>query len=128
MSHKIQQIEIVFPCPVTIPDGWEQILDALIDMVCKQYEKENPDRVMWPAGHGCKPIWSQRDAGFLGVKPDRDAPLDGEPSWDESTYQISCSEREDTSGTNPHNPNKEKLQEEARQHRKSKKSNREEHF
>jgi len=75
---KILKIEIPFPVFVELPPGFEQTLDALVGMVCKAYEKENPDRVMWPAGIGAKPIWREPE----------------EPQFDSSILEISVEERE----------------------------------
>ena len=108
-DHKITRIEISFGAAVTLPDGWERALDGLIGMVCEQYQRENPTRVMWPAGAGSKPQWSQADAAFLGVAPAQGAPADGEPTFDDSVYFVDCAEREDYHGNNPHNPEREAI-------------------
>lgn len=107
----VVRIEISFPVPVEIPAGWDQALDALVNMVCKAYEAQNPTRVMWPAGNGSKPKFSQADAVFLGKTPDPNAPESGEPTWDDSVYEISVSEREDYYGNNPLNPDRARLRE-----------------
>jgi len=96
--NKIVKIEIDFPAPVEFPEGWERVLDELVYMICKQYEKDNTDRVMWPAGHGSKPLWDEPN----------------EPEFDDSIYHIDVAEREDLYGRNDHNPNKEELQEKRR--------------
>ena len=119
---KLQGIEISFPVPVSIPDGFERALEALVEMVCKQYERENPTQVMWTAGFGSKPRWSKADAAFLGVATDGDAPESGEPEWDDSVFTISCSEREDFYGANPHNPDCDRLQAELRAVRAARKA------
>lgn len=106
---KISRIEISFPVPVELPDGWERVLMAMVDMTCNNYQKANPDRVMWPAGVGSKPRWSQADAAFLGQAPDPAAPEGGEPTFDDSVLVIDCAEREDYHGSNPHNPRREEL-------------------
>ena len=77
---KINKIEIVFPCDVELPRGFEQVLSCLVDMVCKKYEAENKTRVMWPAGHGSKPLWREPE----------------EPEWDDSVFSIEVAEREAT--------------------------------
>lgn len=107
---KVTQIEIQFPCPVELPEGWERALDGLIDIVCKQYQREHPKEVMWPSGHGSKPTFSKADAAFLGKPATPDAPDTGEPTWDDSIYQISVACREDYYGENPRNPDRERLQ------------------
>jgi hypothetical protein len=49
---KTQQIVIDFPFPVEMPGGFFHTLDCLLAMATKQYERENPDRTMWPFMHG----------------------------------------------------------------------------
>ena len=74
---KRSKIEIIFPVPVEFPPGFEQTLDCLINMVCKNYELNNPTRVMWPGGMGDKPTWNEPE----------------EPTFDSSVYCIEVSER-----------------------------------
>lgn len=88
------RIEITFPVPMIFPKDWEQRLADLVNEVCEAYEDEHPDRVMWPAGFGSAPRWSKADAAFLGVEASQDAPESGEPTFDDTTFQISCAERE----------------------------------
>lgn len=101
---KISSIEINFPVEVEMPDGFDQALSALVGIICKEYQKQNPTRIMWTAGHGSKPIWNEPK----------------EPDFDDSIYAIDVAEREDTSGSNRYNPNREKLQEEVRKRRQKK--------
>ena len=125
---KFSTIEITFPVPVEAPDGFFHVLDTMVDMICKKYEADNPTRVMWPAGAGSKPIFSDHDAAFLGIKQRQPTggreqggneqgskiPKKGEePTFDNSVYQISVSEREDFAGRNPKNPDGKKLAREA---------------
>lgn len=74
---KIQKIEVEFPVAVELPLGFDRLFDAVIDLVCEKYEAQNPTRVMWPAGHGSKPIWREPE----------------EPEFDDSILHISVSER-----------------------------------
>lgn len=98
LMRKIQRIEIDFPVAIDLPDGWEQTLDGLISMICRQYEKENPDRVMRPLiGHGSKPIWNEPH----------------EPEYDDTVYRIEVTEREDLHGSNKHNPMRDELRKKA---------------
>lgn len=76
----VVQIVINFPTGVTFPGGFEQALDALVNMVCEKYEAEHPDRTMWPAGHG---------GGHSMFDLHDDA-----PHFDMSVYQIDVAERE----------------------------------
>ena len=75
---EIERIEILFPVPVALPEGWEQRLVELVSDVCYAYERDNSDRSMWPAGVGAAPIWNEPN----------------EPTFDTSVYQISVAERE----------------------------------
>lgn len=99
---KIHAIKIIFPVSVEPPEGFCQALDGLIGMICKKYQAENPDRVMWPASSGSKPLFNPYTVGD-------DDPL----PFDDSIYQIECSEREDYWGNNPHNPKAAELQKQA---------------
>ena len=109
-------IDVEFQEPVDVPDGWEHVLDALLDMVCRHYERENPTRVMWCAEHGQMPLWSKHDANMLGVSTTSDKE-EGEPDWDSSTYFIGIHETEDVHGNNKYNPNRDALREESRARR-----------
>lgn len=91
---EITKVEICFPIPVKLPEGWDRKLSELVDQVCLEYEIANPGRIMWPSGHGSKPLFSIADAMFLGQEPAPAAPQTGEPEWDDSVYQISVAERE----------------------------------
>lgn len=104
--NKIRKIEISFPTSVAFPDGFEQALDALVGMVCKQWERENPTMVMWPAGYGSKITRMPLVAG------------DDRMEFDDSIYAIDCSAREDYYGNNPNNPERERLRAEAAAERK----------
>ena len=103
---KLKRIEISFPVSIEPPNGFFLALDGLVDMICKKYEAENPDRVMWAAGSGSKMLSNPYLAGD-------DAPL----RFDESVYHLECAEREDYHGTNPHNPKAEQLQRERAERR-----------
>ena len=74
----IRAIEITFPVDMDMADDFEGKLLDLIDAECKRYEKEHPDRVMWPAGYGAKILWREPE----------------EPDYNESVLSITVSERE----------------------------------
>ena len=94
----IRSIEINFPTPVELPEGFERVLDALINVVCLQYQREHPDQVMWPAGHGAKMLCNP-----MALSDDEPIP------FDHSVYCIDVACREDLHGDNPHNPEGAKL-------------------
>ncbi len=88
------KIEIVFPVDVVVLDSMVHDLAEMIEhYICQPYEKAHPDRVMWTAGFGDKPHWSQVDSAFLGKEPDPNAPKTGEPTFDDSVFQIEVAER-----------------------------------
>ena len=99
---KTRSIEITFPAAVSFPDGFERALDALVNMVCEQYQREHPGEVMWPAGYGSKML-----SNPLAMSDDE--PLE----FDDSVYSISVAAREDYYGENPHNPERDRLRREA---------------
>lgn len=86
-----------------------RLLDAFCHKLCVRFEEANPTMVMWPAAFGNRPNWSQTDAAFLGRQSALDAPADGDPTFDDSVYQIECYAREDYYGRNPANPDREAL-------------------
>lgn len=120
---KVSRIEVNFAEAVELPDGFEQVLCGLVDMACKQWERENPTMVMWPAGQGSKPLWSKADAAFLGVAATNSAPDSGEPEFDDTVYCIDVEAREDYHGNNPYNPEREKLRAEAVEARRKRRDN-----
>lgn len=88
---KIRQINITFPVGIEPPPGFMQTLDALVNMVCEAYEKENPHRVMWPAGSGFPYDVRGRHIESLALMGD-DAVGEAETDW--SIYAIDVKERE----------------------------------
>ena len=83
MTTGTRRIEINFPFEVQFPDGWEQRLAELLDEVCRKYEAEHPDQVMWVFGAGCKMLTSP----FM---VDDDHPM----QFDESVFEIAIIARE----------------------------------
>jgi hypothetical protein len=79
-DNKVMRIEISFPVAVEMPPGFERALDGLVHMITDKYREDNPDRVMWPAGCGSKPIWNEPH----------------EPKFDANIYVIDVVEREKT--------------------------------
>lgn len=54
MRSKIYRIEINFPVGVDLPRGVEQELVEIAGRICRAYEAEHRDSVMWPGGVGKK--------------------------------------------------------------------------
>lgn len=78
-------IEITFPVAVNVTGKMQQRLVELIGQICDEYEAQHPDRVMWPAGIGCKPT-------FIPMTPEEEVTRGME--FDESVFSIECCERE----------------------------------
>lgn len=76
---KLLKIEIAFPIPVEVNNLVLKLIDSIISTgVCQEYNKANPDRVIWVAGYGDKPIWREPE----------------EPSFDASCFQFDIAEKE----------------------------------
>lgn len=90
-----QRIEIEFAIPVFIPPGALRELDGLLSSVVRMKMNQLKGYAHWVSGYGSKPLWSQADARFRGKTPADDAPVSGEPIFDDSVYHIetSCIER-----------------------------------
>lgn len=91
----VHRMEIEFAIPVYFPPGALRELDGLLSSVVRMKMNQLRGHAHWVSGYGSKPMWSQMDAAFLGKTPADDAPLRGEPSFDDSVYHIetSCIER-----------------------------------
>lgn len=88
----IRRIEIDFAIPVELTDDEYAALNRVVDHICRRSCPEG--WAFWPAGIGSKPNFSQADAMFLGKEVDPNAPVAGEPLWDDSILHIDCAARE----------------------------------
>jgi hypothetical protein len=85
-SRPILRIEINFPAPVEITHVDERRLDMIAGDICDRWREANPDRIMWPSGHGQKVTYmpmtrAEEEAGrHLEFDPD--------------VYAIDCAQRE----------------------------------
>ena len=79
----VQRIEIDFPVTVELTQAHQQILNQVLTMICTDYERANPSRVMWAFGQGFKML-----ANPLALSDDEPIP------FDENTYHIEIAERE----------------------------------
>lgn len=82
----IRRIEINFPEAVVLTEQLQRQLDAIASELCKAYEAMNPGRVMWPFGQGFK-------ITFMPMTREEEETRGME--FDDDTFEISCSERED---------------------------------
>jgi hypothetical protein len=85
MTGKISSIQVSFPVPVDVPDEDYRELMNLISRICKRYERQHPDRVMWPAGIGGLPV-------FIPMTAEEEK--ERGPEFDMSVLSVDCSERE----------------------------------
>lgn len=74
-------IKVAFPFEVEMPKAAHRALHDAIEIMCAEYERTHPDRVMWAAGEGGTP-----PPGFFFDAPKGD--------WDMSVLNIEVAERE----------------------------------
>jgi len=82
----LRGIEVSFSQPVELTDEEERQLVELMGKVCERYERDHPDRVMWPAGIGFKPTYIPM------TREEEEAGRHME--FDEGIFSIECFERE----------------------------------
>lgn len=88
----IRAIEVQFALPVELTDKEMQILCDMVQTIALRHRP--PGMVHWQSGVGSKQHFSQADARFLGKAVDPNAPLTGEPSFDDDVLYIETSARE----------------------------------
>lgn len=108
---KIRSIEITFPTEVELTNDHCSQLNQAIDAICKDYERDHPTEVMWPAGFGSKMLTNP-------LAMSDDDPLE----FDDSTYAIDVTVREDYYGENPNNPDREALRRKVAEERQQRKA------
>lgn len=71
--------------------------DVLMQRIEVEFANQLEGHAHLVSGYGSKPMWSQADAVFLGKVPADDAPLKGEPRFDDTVYHVetSCIPRSD---------------------------------
>jgi hypothetical protein len=89
----MERIEVEFALPVYVPTAALRELDGLLSSIIRLRRNQPVGGVHWISGYGAKPSWSQVDARLLGKTPASDAPLRGEPTWDENVYYIETTAR-----------------------------------
>ena len=82
----MKRIEIEFAVPVELSEEQSERLHVLISDIVRDHQPEGMTH--WLFGSGVKPNFSQADSVFLGKPIDPNAPLTGEPTWDEDTLQF----------------------------------------
>lgn len=92
-SPPVNEIQIVFSIPTFLSAEQDRKLAFLIGEIVESPCNQPTEGVHWVSGYGSKPNWSQTDAAFLGLRPEPDAPEDGEPTYNDSIYQITTTAR-----------------------------------
>lgn len=89
----VSAIEISFaiPCYVT-QEQMHRIREVVIEITEERCNTPK-EGVHWLCSEGCKPQWSQYDARFMGKPVDPTAPLEGEPTFDDSIHVMESSAR-----------------------------------
>lgn len=99
-TEPLQGIEIAFGIPVYLSAEHSRQLYDLVEAIVRAPHNEPQDGVHWVSSTGDKLTFSKRDAQFMGIAVDPDAPADGEPMSNSSILTLSssarafCSERE----------------------------------
>jgi hypothetical protein len=87
-SSCLQRIEVEFAIPVEMTQDEQRRLVLLLDEIVSSPWNQVKEGVHWLSGMGSKPNWSQADAAFLGIQAVAGALPHGEPTFDDSVYQI----------------------------------------
>lgn len=86
MSSKFTRVIIDFAAPVDIADDMQQAIVKFADIICRDYEKANSGRAMWPCGIGQMPTYIPM------TREEEEAGRHIE--FDENIFHIDCAERE----------------------------------
>ena len=86
MSGKITRIVVDFAAPVDVADDMQRAIVKFADIICRDYEKANPGRAMWPCGIGSMPTYIPM------TREEEEAGRHIE--FDDSVCHIDCAERE----------------------------------
>jgi hypothetical protein len=87
------RVRVSFEEGVENLDGIDHVIVAMVDLVCKTWERENPTMVMWPCFIGLRPVCIGGE--IVGTEDDE--------------FVVGCEAQEDLLGRNPFNPNREAL-------------------
>jgi hypothetical protein len=90
----LSAIEIRFHIPTWVEPGTLRAIQETVERICRAPKNTPVGGVHWAAGCGSKPGWSQADQRMLGKPVDPSAPATGEPTFDDSVFQIETCSRE----------------------------------
>lgn len=93
-ASQISRIEIDFGLSVYLTQAQQRKLVDLIEEITKQPWNAPEEGVHWLSGSGSKPRFSQVDALFLGKEVDPNAPISGEPEFDNEILVFETHARE----------------------------------
>lgn len=89
----ISRIVIDFAASVELADDMQQAIVKLASIVCDDYERAHPDRVMWPFGIGQLPTYIPM------TREEEEAGRHLE--FDETVFSVDCHERERYADSKP---------------------------
>lgn len=89
-----ERIEVEFYLPAYVTIDQQRRLSELLDEITRAPVNQPVGGVHWVAGMGSKPSFSQADQRFLGGAVDPDAPLTGEPTFDDTVLHFETFARE----------------------------------
>lgn len=91
---RMEEFRVSFAIPVLITQKQNGRLVELIADIIDSPWNQPLEGVHWPSGFGSLPKWSQVAQMVLGLKIDPKAPPTGDPSYDDTVYQIETCARE----------------------------------
>lgn len=86
-------IEVEFAIPTLVTKDQQRRLLDLLDEIVRSPWNQPEEGVHWVSGVGAKPLWSQADAAFLGKPVGPDAPLSGEPEFQDDVLCVHTTAR-----------------------------------
>jgi hypothetical protein len=86
-------IEVEFAIPTLLTQDQQRRLLDLLDEIVRSPWNQPEEGVHWVSGTGSKPVWSQADATFLGKPANPDAPLSGEPEFQDDVLHVCTTAR-----------------------------------
>lgn len=96
---RISSFEVQFGMPVWITLEDQQNFQDLFEGIVKAPWNQPRHGVHWLAGCGSKPTWSAVDSLMMGKPVEPGAPITGEPTFDDSVYQLESAARTFVSDT-----------------------------
>jgi len=94
MENLVQKVEFVFDIPCHLSDEHYMMLRKVMNAIVDAPYNQLKEGVHWASTEGSKPTFSKNDSRILGMPRDPDAPLFGEPTFDDTILQFASTSRE----------------------------------